>query len=545
MIKEILIALVAVVVVILIIAFAALRFLRADDSDTFDDLPDEPRKPSRAPADSQPIPSPVPRQRPTRPEPPVREHPRTLARAADRTADERLPAGYRDPDPRSDSAQRRSPGNGQRVPVTASRGTRPARQTDPDAKATASWDAMSDVDYWTELASEKPFTTPPTGAGPAPAARRSQGAKPGRKPSESRPAGRGDQSVLPVRQRTQPRAPEPVTQSPATQSIAALARLGGQPPVPGQPPVSTQPSGTSQRRAMRPDQSRPEPRTAPGRAARGPQPPPAPVSYPGAQGRLPLPLDDDPLTSPSFPAINTSDSRSYRTRRPRSSQAGAPQPDSHAGRDRAAPGYSQPAQQYSVPDFPAGMDRPASAPNGYPIQAPAAGPAANPYGSFVTSPPADYPSPPAGSTDPATGHLDGSAYGGSYANSSQPAAPDASWYSGGSGNGNNANGQYDASYYDSTSATNGGAHASDAGYTGADQYGSYGESAYPGGYPAPAFPASGYGNGSFQDGQPDPASYQPQGQFAGHYEQRAIGAPDLAYGQEGYPGYPGYGGNGR
>ena len=82
------------------------------------------------------------------------------------------------------------------------------------------------------------------------------------------------------------------------------------------------------------------------------------------------------------------------------------------------------------------------------------------------------------------------------------------------------------------------------GYAGADYYGGYGDSAYQGGYPAP-YAANGYTGGAVQGGQPDPASYQADGQFAGHYEQRAIAAPDLAYGHERHQGYPGYGGNGR
>ncbi len=520
MIKEILIALVAVVVVILIIAFAALRFLRADDSDAFDDLPDEPRKQSRSLADSQPMPAPGQRQRPARPEPARDQQPRSLPRNLERTSDERAPAGYRDRDKRAGSSERRSQGTGQRVPVAASRGARPAREADPDSQVTASWDAMSDVDYWAELAADKPFTAPsPTPAGPGPASRRGPDAKPDRKPPEIRPAARRDQPAqLPVRQRTQPRAPEP-----ASQSIAALARLGAQPPASSQPRTGPRPA------ASRPPQA----------------PPPAPVSYPGAQGRLPLPLDDDPLTSPSFPAINTSDSRSYRTRQPRSQHAG-PQQDS--GRDRAGyrqPGQvSQPAQQF--PGSPP-SDRSASAPNGYPVQAPAPAPAANPYGSFVGTSQAGY-------SDPATGHLDSLAYGTGYAGPSQPSVPDPSWYSpaDGNGGGGNSTSYYDTSYPGTEpggSAPNG-AGAADAGYTsngyaGTDYYDSYGESAYPGGYPAAAFPAAGYAAGAFQGGQPDPAGYPAQGQVTGHYEQRAIGAPDLTYGHDGYQGYPGYGGNAR
>ncbi len=554
MIKEILIALVAVVVVILIIAFAALRFLRADDSDAFDDLPDEPRKPGRAVDDSQPIPAPVQRQRSTRPEPAREQQPRSLARAADRTSDERAAPGYRDREQRPASSGRRGQGTGQRVPVAASRSARPARQADPDSQATASWEAMSDVDYWTELAADKPFTAAPTTTGPAPGVRRGPDAKPDRMPSDTRPAARGEQSALPVRQRTQSRAQEP-----AAHGLAALARLSGQSARNGQPPPNGQPPSNGQP----PPNGQPAERRRPARrpaAPRTPQGPP-PISYPGAQGRLPVPLDDDPLTSPSFPAINTADSRSYRTRRPRSRHPSSPD----AGPDNSPAGYSPPAQmsppaqinpaaqssqqaaqRFPTPEYraPSMPDRSASAPSGYPVQSPAAAPAANPYGSFVGTAQGGY-------TNPATGHLDGPGYGSGYAGTGQPAPPDTGWYPAANGNGNEPS-YYDASYPGTghggtghSSSSPDGAGAGEAGYAsngypGPDYYASsYGDSAYPGGYPAAAVPGTGYVGGAFQ-GQPEPAPYQPPGP----YEQRAIGAPELAYGHDGYQGYPGYGGNG-
>src|SRR5271165_176118 len=108
---------------------------------------------------------------------------------------------------------------------------------------------------------------------------------------------------------------------PATQSLAALARLGDQ-----QPGMRPGPASNGQRpgmrSGMRPARSRPAPLAlppapaAPAASAAGPASaaPPVPrVNHSGGQARPPLPMDDDPLTSPSFPAINTSDSRSYRT----------------------------------------------------------------------------------------------------------------------------------------------------------------------------------------------------------------------------------------
>jgi hypothetical protein len=122
---------------------------------------------------------------------------------------------------------------------------------------------------------------------------------------------------------------------------------------------------------------------------------------------LPVPLDDDPLTSPSFPAISTSDSRSYRTRR------------HDSGRHDSQPGHARPAASYSEPSpqpYPA-PERAGSPPAGYPVQSPP--PAGNPYGSFVSQPPPSYPQPaPAPSPTPAA-YPD---YG------SQPAQADPGWY---------------------------------------------------------------------------------------------------------------------
>ena len=148
--------------------------------------------------------------------------------------------------------------------------------------------------------------------------------------------------------------------------------------------------------------------------------------------------------------------------------------------------------------------------------------------------------PQAGYTDAATGHLDGSAYGHGYAAPGQPAVPDPGWYSSDTSNGNGTS-YYDPGY---AAAANSDPDYTGNSYTGADYYGSYGDSAYQGGYPAPPA-ANGYPTGAIQGGHPDPASYQANGQFAGHHDQRAIGAPDLAYGHDGQQGYPGYGGDGR
>ena len=214
MITTILIVLVAVVVLIVIIAFLALRYLRADDSDTFDDIPDEPRRPRRA-ADPQSGPLPVGPDRRQRQRAAVTE-----ARVADRSAraaDSRGQSGYRDREtgPRPAVPERASSQAGPRrapaaAAAAASRPARSARLDDPDS-ATNGWDSLSDVDYWAELAADKPQITP-TAAGPASAARRAP-----ERSSDPRPAGppagaRGDHGLLSA----QPRQP--------------AARLAGPPP---------------------------------------------------------------------------------------------------------------------------------------------------------------------------------------------------------------------------------------------------------------------------------------------------------------------------
>jgi hypothetical protein len=236
------------------------------------------------------------------------------------------------------------------------------------------------------------------------------------------------------------------TTEPATDSIAALARMGNKPSsIPAVVPPATPP--------------RPQARPVP--------PPP--------------PLDDDPLTSPSFPAVNTSDSRSYRTRRS----------DSNPGSAAAAAAHREPAQQpRSYPSSP--PDRTISPPNGYPAQPGA--PAGNPYGSFVSQPAASYqPEPPLASPETAS-H-------GKHASRPQPQPAPA------------ASGWYGGEYLSAPPVTGG-----------QDQ--------------------AGYQPG-YQDGQSDQVAYAQPGYANPQYDQRGYAAQDPNYGLEGYQGYQqGYGNNG-
>jgi hypothetical protein len=150
---------------------------------------------------------------------------------------------------------------------------------------------------------------------------------------------------------------------------------------------------------------------------------------------------------------------------------------------------------------------------------------ANPYGSYVSAPQPVYP-------EVAASHLDGASYSGGYP-SQQPA--DGSWY-GGPGNGGPANGGAATGYLPTDYPA--GDHAP----------GGYAANGYGGGMAAGAdYAAADYQNGPYQNPghQPAPAGPggygQQQGQFAGQYDQRGYGTPDLSYAQDPYPGYPGYG----
>jgi hypothetical protein len=488
MITTILIVLVAVVVLIVIIAVLALRYLRADDSDTFDDIPDEPR-PRRAPErDSGPHPV-RPHGRQRQPEPV------TAARAAGRPV--RAPAdargqqpGYRDRDTGQRPAvpeRAGSPAGGQRRPAAVPQSARAARADDSD-----SWESLSDVDYWAELSADKPS------AAAAPSRRTADGP-----PADPRPAS------LPRHLPSRP--------------VGAPAGRGAE-PVPGVPPGVDAPgrrSGSRLGAAPRPAAQRPAPSARPPLPQR--QQLPAAQAPPGNGHARPVgPADDDPLTSPSFPAINAADSRSYRTRRSAHSQPGSTGPHS----------------------YPAGPDR-ISRPEGYPVQAPApqappapqvqappsrssAPPAANPYGSYVSAPSA-Y--PPPGYPDPAaTSRAPADPLG--YPAASQPAAA-SNWYpppafeQGGATGSGAADGYLPAAGLGAASQS-----------TGRHAHGRAQNGSVPRGYAEIDYNNLRYDDPVYPDTEAaGVAGYAGPGAPTRQYEQQGYGGPDLGYGQDGYSGY--------
>jgi len=359
--KTIGITLAAVVLMILVIGFFAMRFLRAEDNDEFEDLPQE-RIPSRPGGDrdyrdedyrSQDYPG--------RPEHLGGSNGRGRLR---RSGAEREPRGYDDRSgERTMDYGRRPAGQDERGSRTAAEpaGRRAAAayetrrdgegpQRRPDGRPSAAplrtaarpggrgqdgewavtdWDALSDVDYWAELASDKPLATTAQPASPAVGGRRTADrhaeARPGTDPRAISQPGT-DYQQLPVRQRSQPPAAAPAAGATGT-ALPAPAPRPEYLPAPHSYPYG-RPAGGSRLADS-------------GELSLGVL---AGLGDPQGRGRpAQLPGDDDPLTSPSLPAVTADDSRSYRNPRP-----GTP------GGSPAQPPYGAATQQFPAPGGSAG-----------------------------------------------------------------------------------------------------------------------------------------------------------------------------------------------
>ena len=249
------------------------------------------------------------------------------------------------------------------------------------------WDELSDVDYWAELASDKPFTS----AAPAPSSRPDRDRADARSKTDSGPVRAVDRrDMTDRRDNTEHRRDS----TERREQLLPAARPKRQPvDAAFTPPVASDDhalganartdayGSTELRRAI-----------ASGRTSTS------------GQHRMPQPAGDDPLTSPSFPRISD-DSRSYRRSGGRGQGESQPQTrphsayppvpphppvaplDSQPGQGRTSGGYSQPATN--------GMDYAAAPPvtSSYPAPAPAA-------------PAASY-SPPAGNGYQAADPLSG------------------------------------------------------------------------------------------------------------------------------------------
>jgi hypothetical protein len=437
---------------------------------------------------------------------------------------------------RGASGSSRRPDDSQ-PPARARRGRRSDDSSEWDS---SEWEKLSDVDYWAELAADKPLTTTAQPAQPSAAPRPSARPRNGR-PRPDReaeaPAGRDTGPGSSIRggaPRRDPATGLPVRGRPqAGGGDLAAAAPGRADFAPAPVPVN----GSQ-------DQHHPmaEPHLPPSSYS-GPASLPRPV-HSLQRDQPPPPADDDPLTSPSFPAVPASDSRSYRNGRASTPARGSRAPEQYLAPTQQFSSYGSPAPQPpAAPQRQAPPQRPAAQPQRQPAPRPAArhrsdpGPdplagrnpypprsaslppapapsapaaASNPYGSYVTpdvpaSPPGygGYPAAPGnghGSYPPAPGPGGGQPAGNDYWQHQQPPAPGA--YPGGNG------------------YLNGSAPAADPrdADAGAADYGNgYGRHDAP--YPPNGYPA----------GPPDPSGY----------------APADPYGGDEYGGYPGYGAGGR
>jgi hypothetical protein len=294
------------------------------------------------------------------------------------------------------------------------------------------WEQLSDVDYWTELASSKPMTsgTQPKPSRPA-AHRGGSAAGPGQEPEtmavrSQAPAGaprRDPVTGLPIRG-PQPADAEltaaagrsdfaaaPVPDEPQDRRRPAAASNGDRgskhhrrpaashngdrgpagrqmPPAvpasdrgqrfldaPGRDPgryldvgpaslpmpaIRDVPPGRPAPPAIRDVPPAPAARQArprdiaatPPPAAAPPAVPPPAAQAPPSRGQRPVPIDDDPLTSPSFPAIKTSDSRSYRNGRADTPPGGSRAPAPYPAATPQRPSYDSPTAQYPAAQYP-------------------------------------------------------------------------------------------------------------------------------------------------------------------------------------------------
>ena len=507
------------------------------------------------------------------------------------------PAAARDDRRRVNGAQRR-PEESQ--PPARTRPARSRRSDDSSQWDSSEWDKLSDVDYWAELASDKPLTTTAQPAQPAPS------------PAPPRPAAQAGNGA-------QPRNGRPRRDREAEAAVGRGNGPAGSVPggsiqgasIPGGAlPGGAVPNGVAPNGAPRRDPATGLPVRGRGQGARGDMAAAAgrtadfaaaPVPVNGAQDQMrpltephprhsgpaslpgpvhgiapdrppapPAPLDDDPLTSPGFPRVQ--DSRSYRNGRASTPPRGSRAPDQYAAPTQQFSSYGAPAAQPPAPpQRPAaprhtgpqrqaaqhradvGAEPQRTNPNSYrpdpltsrdpyaprPASLP---PTPVPQSAVPQTPMPQTPAPSAQTTA-------GNPYGSYVTPDSQAPAAGYGDYPAASGNGH---GSYPP-------ATNGGAHAGNGYSNGAhagngywpgqaqDTYSGPGGSGYPNG-PAPVpdpldvGPQPGeYANGYGRHDQP---GYPSNGYPAGPNDPAGYAAAD-PYAPDEYGGYPGYGDAGR
>jgi len=409
---------------------------------------------------------------------------------ADPGFDQRAVGAYDDPRstpvPAGQERRRRSDNAAGYRPDEEPTRVRPARARrsgDSSEWDSSEWDKLSDVDYWAELASDKPLTTTAQPAAPQPAAPYSAAPRNGaqrRSEPDREPETLAVRGPVPGAPRRDPATGLPVRgpQQPADADLAAAASRNefSAAPVPvdraqDRPRPATGPNRERrrqdpQRPATGPNGERSARRQRPRAASTGERRLPArqrPAADPASESEhrslaalmgetnsylsagpasLPMPAirdvprdmprdaprdmprdvprerprvapDDDPLTSPSFPKIPASDSRSYHSGRAdtpangsrshspypadmplNGSRAQSPYPaDTPANGSRSHSSYSASTQQYAAYDAPAAPYPSAQRPERPAAQNPAA-PYPSPERPAAQYPAAQYPSAP-------------------------------------------------------------------------------------------------------------------------------------------------------
>jgi hypothetical protein len=569
---KLVIVLAVVVVVILVVVFVAVRNMRAEDPEEFADRPPrrggnrgrrddhDLRYDRREPAERQPAGA----SRGGRPAGRTADGAYRPAAGATRGLDERR--DHRDDGYAEDGDVARRRGNGDRR--SASRPTRPkGRPGEAPARSrsarsrmsgdssewdSSEWEKLSDIDYWTELASDKPLTTTAQPAaqdrpGRPRADREAETAAIHTRPAaEPAPAAVGPGQVDAVPAGTVPRAVprrDPVTGLPVRGwAQPAAAEL----PVPGNGQAELAAAPVPAAAAQ--DQLRPlaDPRPPQSRHAS-----PAGASARSvAADRRPADPDDDPLTSPSFPRVPASDSRSYHSARTNTPPRGSRVPAEHLAPTQEFRSYGSPAPQHAaagtaVPaDVGGDTDRtnpnsylpdpllngnPYPAPNGSHYPAPNGDPYPVPNGSSYPAPNEDpYPLPPAPSAAPS-----GNPYGSYVTSDGQDTAVSYGDYPA-------AHGSDHDSYLSAPVSGSTGRHSGNGHWQPTTaRVPSPGTTGYPDG-PAPRHRGA---QADYQNGygpQHDRAGYSPSGYPAGSHNPAGHGRPD-PYGRDGYGGYPEYG----
>ena len=336
----------AVVILIVVVVLAAMHYLRAEAADDFDDLPDERgtrrgrpgpallalrrpgrdvHRPARAGAEQRTRPGrdegprddggQAPRSRPRLPGPPG---PPGLPRRPRLRRAPQCPAACRGlrRSPRRRRAGRHPDGPQRRqdsLPAVRPRAARGSKKADDADWPSTEWDELSDVDYWAEVASDKPLTTTAQPASGDRSGLPSASGKAGSRPAQSRPA---QTRLSPGRASTGQQAGPGAGQEsvPGCRSAASVPprchrrQHGRQRSAPSHSPRRTSPSrrpGTGGR-LPGPMRRRPVPRAAPCPVSRGGH-----AYHPGRPAAPGALCRRRPADQPLVPGDQV-DSRSYR-----------------------------------------------------------------------------------------------------------------------------------------------------------------------------------------------------------------------------------------